>query len=97
MSDFVWANSYAAEEASAILAALAANKDAGYLYHVSSDGCCSIVADVPLAMSGDGQAPLRFAADDADPVFELAAENDAVFCGTWTEDEDDEDDVAEAA
>lgn len=94
MSDFVWANSYPAEEATALLAALAGNPDAGYLFHVC-DGRYSIVADVELALGADGQTPLRFVADDADPIFELAAENDATFCGTWGD--EDEDEVADAA
>jgi hypothetical protein len=94
MNDFVWANSYSEEEGPAILAALAGNRDAGYLYHLC-EGRYSIVADVPLNRNGDGQEPFRFAADDADPIFELAAENDATFCGAWGEDEEDE--AAEAA
>ena len=95
MSDFVWANSYLADEAAAVLAALARTPDAGYLFHLC-EGRYSIVADVALAPSKDGEAPLRFSTDDADPIFELAAENEATFCGTWGDDED-EDDFAEAA
>jgi hypothetical protein len=94
MTDFVWANSYPATEAPAILGTLARLPDAGYLYHLC-DGRYSIVADVALSRSSDGHEPIRFAADDADPIFELAAENDATFCGTWGD--EDEDDVAAAA
>jgi hypothetical protein len=94
MNDSVWANSYSQEEGPAVLAGLAGNRDAGYLYHLC-EGRYSIVADVPLCRNGAGQEPLCFAAAAADPIFELAADNDATFCGAWGADEEDE--AAEAA
>jgi hypothetical protein len=96
MADFVWTNSYPAEQVPEILTALAGMDDAGFLFHCS-EGRCFVVADTQLAPSVDGHEPVRLAREDTDEIFEDAVERGAAFCGSLAPDEEDEGLDAEAA
>jgi hypothetical protein len=97
MADFIWTNSYPAQQAPEVLTALAGMDDVGFLFHCGA-GRCFVAADTPLAPSLDGHEPVRLDREEADEAIDDAVERGAAFCGGWApDDEMDDEPQAEAA